>query len=161
KVLLRDFQSPLWLGAEPLQGRTILLHSEQGLGDTLQFCRYAKQVAALGANVVLEVPPSLQPLLANLDGAARVLAYGDTLPLFAYHCPLLSLPLAFRTELDSIPDGVPYLRSDAARVQAWRQRLGAKTKPRIGLVWSGSLVNRNDHNRSVALTQLLPLVSEG
>ncbi len=99
----RNFSQPLWLGQESLHNKTILLHAEQGLGDTIQFCRYATKVAALGATVILEVQPALKTLLRNITGVTRIIAYGEALPRFDYHCPLLSLPLAFRTDLNSIP----------------------------------------------------------
>ena len=99
----RDFTEPLWLGKESLAGKTILLHSEQGLGDTLQFCRYAKLVSELGARVIMEVPKALLGLLKNLDGVARLVVKGNALPRFDCHCPLLSLPLAFKTDLKTIP----------------------------------------------------------
>ena len=156
----RDFEQPLWLGEQPLEGRTILLHSELGLGDTLQFCRYAKRVSALGARVVLEVQPPLLPLLAQLDGVALAVPRGARLPAFDCHCPLMSLPLAFQTDLGSIPADVPYIRSDPARVAAWQEKLGRTDKPRVGVVWSGSRSQRNDR-RSMALAQMLPLVRGG
>jgi hypothetical protein len=155
----RDFPQPLWLGAQPLEGRTILLHSELGMGDTLQFCRYAQAVAALGAKVVLEVQPPLLPLLADLDGVAQAVPRGAALPAFDCHCPLMSLPLAFKTDATNIPATIPYLRSDAARVAAWREKLGPKSKPRVGVVWSGSMSQRND-KRSMALVEMLPLVGD-
>jgi len=156
----RDFVQPLWLGAQALKDKTILLHSEQGLGDTLQFCRYATEVAALGANVLLEVQPSLAQLLADLEGVTQVLQKDSPLPAFDYHCPLMSLPLVFKTDLHSIPSRIPYIRSDAARVAAWREKLGAKTKPRVALVWRGSATHENDRNRSIALTEILPLICD-
>ena len=155
----RDYVQPLWLGSPSLKGKTILLHSEQGLGDTLQFCRYAPLLAAMGARVVLEVQTPLVLLLAGLKGAAQVLARGAALPACDYHCPLLSLPLAFKTELNDIPLGIPYVASDAAHHAAWQSALGAKAKPRIGLAWSGRATHTNDRNRSMALAQLLPLLS--
>jgi hypothetical protein len=131
------------------------------LGDTLQFCRYAKEVAALGANVLLEVRSALVPLLAGMEGVTRVLQEGSPLPAFDYHCPLMSLPLAFKTDLHNIPSSrIPYIRSDAARVAAWREKLGIRTKPRVGLVWSGSIAHKNDGNRSMALAEILPLVCD-
>jgi tetratricopeptide (TPR) repeat protein len=154
----RDFVQPLWLGAQPVKGLTILLHSELGLGDTLLFCRYAKEVATLGAKVVLEVQSPLLPLLVDLEGVTEVLPVGAPLPAFDCHCPLLSLPLAFKTDLCNIPARVPYVRSDPARVGAWQARLGPKSKPRVGLVWSGSVALRND-KRSMALSDMLPLAS--
>ena len=157
----RDFVQPLWLGAQTLEGKTILLQSEQGLGDTLQFCRYAKEVAALGANVLLEVQPPLVQLLAGVEGVTRVLQESSPLPAFDYHCPLMSLPLAFKTDLHNIPSSrIPYIRSDAARVAAWREKLGIRTKLRVGLVWSGSIAHKNDRNRSMALAEILPLVCD-
>ena len=155
----RDFPQPLWLGMQSLAGKTILLHSEQGFGDTLHFCRYAKLVAALGANVVLEVQPALLPLLGNLEGTTQVLPRGDPLPAFDYRCPLMSLPLAFKTDLNDIPAGIPYIRSDARRVAAWQKKLGIRTGLRIGLAWRGNKLKKDDRNRSIALEELLPLVS--
>ncbi len=128
---------PCWLGKESLRGKTILLYSEQGMGDTLQFCRYAKAVADLGARVILEVQKPLQSLLTSLEGAAQVLASGDALPEFDYCCPLLSLPLAFKTTLSTIPVPIPYLKSDRQKARYWRKKLGKKRRLRVGLVWSG------------------------
>ncbi len=155
----RPFQQPLWLGLEPLRGRTILLHAEQGLGDTIQFCRYAQRVAALGATVLLEVQPPLKTLLAGLAGVSQIFAYGEPLPAFDCHCPLLSLPLAFGTRLDSIPQESCYLRGEPGRIAAWGHRLGGKTLPRIGLAWSGSAENMTDHKRSIPLGQFGKLLT--
>ncbi len=156
----QEFSQPLWLGEPALHERTILLHSELGLGDTLLFCRYASQVAALGAKVLLQVQPPLLPLLAHLQGVAEALPSGAALPPFDYHCPLMSLPLAFKTDLRNIPADIPYIRSDPARVAAWRQKLGASTeRPRVGIVWSGSMKLRNDR-RSMPLTEMLKLVGD-
>ncbi|MDP3355017.1 MAG: tetratricopeptide repeat protein [Polaromonas sp.] len=157
--MARNFTQALWLGKEPLQGKTILLHAEQGLGDTIQFCRYAKQVAALGARVVLEVQPALKTLLQGLEGASLVIAKGEQLPDFDYHCPLLSLPLAFQADLSNI-SGQKYLHSDPAKRQQWQTRLGPASKTRVGLVWSGATGHQNDHNRSLSLAQIAPLISE-
>ena len=128
---------PLWLGAESLKNKTILLHSEQGLGDTIQFCRYATLVAQLGAIVILEVQPPLLELLSGLDGVCQVVAEGETLPPFDYHCPLMSLPLAFRTTIGTIPADIPYIKADQSKAAYWHNKLGEHTKPRVGLVWSG------------------------
>ena len=133
----RNFPQPLWLGNYPLQGKTILLHAEQGLGDTLQFCRYVPLVAQLGAKVILEVQAPLIGLLKDLSGISTLVARGDALPAFDYQCPLMSLPLAFQTTLESIPATVPYLSANPNKVCLWQDRLGPKTKPRVGLVWNG------------------------
>jgi tetratricopeptide (TPR) repeat protein len=149
----RTFKQPLWLGEQSLRGKTILLHAEQGFGDTLQFCRYTSQVKALGATVLLQVPHALNALLQSLQGVDVLLNNGEALPDFDYHCPLMSLPLAFHTTLASIPANTPYLFSHAERLKKWQAKLGEKTLPRIGLVWSGNSTQKNDHNRSIALSE--------
>jgi tetratricopeptide (TPR) repeat protein len=148
------FTEPPWRGDEPLSGRTILLWWEQGLGDTLQFCRYAALVADLGASVILEVQPPLLGVVATLP-RILVVKPGDARPRFDFQCPLMSLPLAFKTTLSTIPSAGNYLRTDPAKVDYWRARLGPGEKPRIGLVWSGSRVHKNDRNRSLPLSLLL------
>jgi len=155
----RDFAQPLWLGTEDLCDKSILLHAEQGLGDTLQFCRYVPLVAARGARVILEVQRPLVGLLESLGGTVQILAKGDPLPEFDFQCPLMSLPLAFGTEVDTIPAPQRYLAPDAARLAAWQERLGPKTRPRVGLVWSGNMQHANDHNRSIPFAQLAPLLA--
>lgn len=155
----RDFPQPEWLGHRSLAGQTILLHAEQGFGDTLQFCRYAARVRDLGARVVLEVQPALKALLRSLDGPDRVLARGEALPAFDTHCPLLSLPGALGTRLATIPTQVPYLGADPDRVAAWSGRLGSADRLRVGLAWSGNPGHLNDRNRSVALAELAALLA--
>jgi Tfp pilus assembly protein PilF len=134
------FASPPWRG-KALEGRTILLHHEQGLGDTLQFVRYAPLVAERGGRVILQVQPSLARLLSALPGVAQVVARGENPPPFDCHCPLMSLPLAFGTTEESIPAAQAYLHADPARVAGWRQiwcnRLPRHCGPRVGLVWAG------------------------
>jgi Tfp pilus assembly protein PilF len=153
----RHFAAPLWLGDAALAGKTILLHAEQGFGDTIQFARYAPLVAARGARVVLEVQRALTPLCAGLPGIAEVVAYGDALPAFDCHCPLLSLPLAFATEAATVPADVPYLAPRADAVAAWRARL-PQGRPLIGLCWSGERFHDNDLNRSMAFETLAALL---
>ena len=162
----RSFAEPLWLGQFPLQGKTILLHSEQGFGDTLQFCRYVRDLALRGANVLLEVPAPLSGLLAGLEGAPRILARGEAPPDFDCHCPLLSLPLAFNTTLATVPAAIPYLRSDPRRSLYWKDRLGESAKLRVGLVWSGGFRPNlpalwpRDARRNIPLAKLAPLANE-
>jgi len=154
------FTQALWLGGQPLAGKSILLHAEQGFGDTLQFCRYVRQVKALEATVILEVEPALKTLLNLLPGADLLIGKGEPLPNFDYYCPLLSLPLAFNTSLETIPADTPYLFSRAERVTKWRDQLGEKTAlPRVGLVWSGNPAHKNDHNRSIALARFSQLLN--
>jgi tetratricopeptide (TPR) repeat protein len=148
-------QAPLWLGAQPVAGKTILLHAEQGFGDTIQFIRYAPLLAGRGAKVICEVQPELQPLLSDLEGVT-VIASGAPRPAFELHCPLLSLPLAFKTTPETIPARIPYLAAPAERVSYWRERL-RPGGPRAGFVWSGQASHSNDANRSIALARLAGL----
>lgn len=157
----RDLRRPLWLGDASIAGKTILLHAEQGLGDTLQFCRYARRVAELGARVILEVPPPLAPLLENLEGVSTLVRQGSPLPDFDFQCPLLSLPLAFNTTLASIPVSAGYLSADPVKAAQWRGALGEKRAVRVGLAWSGSTLHKNDHNRSIPLAQILKHLPAG
>ncbi len=135
----RPFTQPQWRG-EPAEGRTLLVHAEQGFGDTLQFCRYAGLAAERGLRVIVEVQPALARLCRSLRGVAQVIARGAPLPAFDLHCPMLSLPLALGTTLATVPGATPYLHADADQVEAWRTRLAAMDdpRPRIGLVWAGN-----------------------
>jgi tetratricopeptide (TPR) repeat protein len=153
----RSFDKPLWLGVDSLQGKAILLYGEQGLGDFIHFCRYVKLVADLGAKVILEVPPPLAGLMRGLEGASQLAIKGEKLPSFDYQCPLLSLPLAFKTNLHTIPDTGGYLNLDRHpnKIMEWNARLGVKSKPRVGLVWSGNPQHKNDYNRSLLLRDIL------
>jgi tetratricopeptide (TPR) repeat protein len=154
----RAFAQPLWLGESETKGKTILLHGEQGFGDTIQFCRYASLLAARGARVLLQVPAPLQALVQSLDARVQVVGAQGELPRFDLHCPFLSLPLAFATTLKTIPCATPYLRAPAEGVRRWHDALGGKHRPRIGLVWSGSRLHKNDRNRSIELAALLALL---
>lgn len=153
----RSFREPRWLGEFSIAGKTILLHAEQGLGDTLQFCRYAKLVAHLGARVLLEVQEPLVSLLANLEGVTRVIARGQELPPFDCWCPLLSLPLVFKTTLSTIPAQIPYLSSDAQRTMYWKETLGMTNKLRVGLVWSGGIRPDQPERWAVEARRNIPL----
>ncbi len=155
----RRFAQPAWTGREDVRGKTVLLHAEQGLGDTIQFCRYAALIAARGARVVLEAHPSLKAWLATLAGVDAVLAFGEALPAFDYHCALLSAPAAFATTLETIPADIPYLAPPPGHVERWRARLAGRAEPRIGLAWSGSTTLVNDLNRTIPLAALAPLLA--
>src|SRR6202051_925236 len=150
---------PLWRGDYPLARKTVLLHAEQGFGDTIQFARYVPLLAANGAKVVLEVQPELTALMARLEGAAAVIARGTAAPPFDVHCPLGSLPLAFKTESATVPANIPYLSADNARLAKWSARIGALERPRIALAWAGNPSHLNDRNRSVPFAKLAPLLS--
>ncbi|QWF69557.1 tetratricopeptide repeat protein [Methylomonas paludis] len=155
--VMADFPQPLWLGVTALTGKIILIHPEQGLGDFIQFCRYAYLLEAAGAKVVIQTPRSLFNLLSGLNHRFTIVAQGQPLPAFDLHCPLLSLPLAFKTGLDNIPATIPYLSVSSDKQQLWRNRLGPKSRQRIGIVWSGSATHKNDHKRSIPLALLKPL----
>jgi len=157
----RNFSAPLWCGDEAIGGKTVLLHAEQGFGDTIQFVRYAPLVAAQGATVVLECQPQLKSLLHGADGVAHVIAAGETLPPFDLHCPLLSLPLAFKTELETVPSAVPYIRPPAERIAKWRDRLPSNGRLRVGICWAGSSAHLNDRNRSMPLDRFAKVFVAG
>ena len=153
----RKLSQPLWQG-ERLDGSQILLHAEQGLGDTLQFVRYVPLVAARGGNVVLEIQSRLHRLLALFPGAVEVICRGEPLPPVDWQCPLLSLPLALGTDWNSIPAKIPYIHPDPKLVEAWRQRLTGNSL-RIGLVWGGRPSFPHERWRSIPLELLAPLTN--
>ncbi len=133
----RSYAQPLWLGELSLNGKTILLHHEQGMGDTLQFCRYVPLLAKAGARVMLEVPRPLVNLLKGLEGVDTVVQQDAKLSSFDLHCPMMSLPLAFKTSLLTIPFADRYLNADEDKIAYWDRALGARARPRVGLVWNG------------------------
>jgi hypothetical protein len=151
----------LWLGEFSLARKTILISSEQGLGDSIQFARYVPLLTRSGATVVLEVHAELKSLLSRLEGAAQVVARGEPLPAFDVHCPLGSLPLAFKTEPATVPAEIPYLAADEVRIAKWRPRIAALAPPRVALVWAGNPNHANDRNRSIASMKLRPLWEAG
>jgi tetratricopeptide (TPR) repeat protein len=143
----RNFLQPLWLGADDIAGKTILLHAEQGLGDTIQFCRYAKLVKERGARLLLEVPKVLLGLLSGLEGVDQFVEKGKALPSFDYHCPLMSLPLAFNTTLESIPNNIPYIHSNINNQNKWQERIGGAGF-KVAICWQGSIKGKVDVGRS-------------
>ncbi len=162
----RNFSRPLWNG-EAGEGKTILIHAEQGFGDTLQFCRYAPLIKARGFRVIMAVPPPLKRLVQSLDGVEKVISSTtEEIPSFDLHCPMMSLPLAFRTVPDTIPSEVPYLWPRSADVDKWAERMVALKSNafKVGLVWSGSARSYSpdliatDKKRSIALNVLSPLM---
>jgi tetratricopeptide (TPR) repeat protein len=155
----RSYRGRLWLGEFPLGQRRILLTAEQGLGDSIQFVRYVPLLASTGAKVVLEVQPELKALLADADGVESCHARGEALPAYDFHCPLGSLPLAFKTEPSTIPAQIPYLRSDDAHIEKWRSSIEALPGKRVALAWAGHARHPNDRNRSIELRLLEPLLA--
>ena len=151
----RRFASPLWLG-EDLAGRTLLVHTEQGAGDAIQFVRFLGGLAERGARVLLECPPSLAELFESAPGAPRVVPRGDALPECDFHLPLLSLPQRLGITLDTIPARTPYLRPPASRC-AVLPNGPRDTRLKVGLVWRGNPQHQNDRQRSLPLASLEPL----
>ena len=155
-VVRRQFAQPRWDGS-PLQGRTILLYAEQGLGDTIHFIRYLALVKKQGGTVILECQPQLVRLLAGAPGIDRLIPAGCPLPAFDVHAPLLSLPGIFHTALDTVPATVPYLNADADLVEYWRRELEPVGRFKIGIAWQGQPTFRFDRQRSIPLTHFAPL----
>jgi tetratricopeptide (TPR) repeat protein len=157
----RNFPQPQWLG-ESIDGARILLHAEQGLGDTLQFVRYVPMVAARGAKVILEVPAELRRLIESSmsDGAVQIVTRGSSLLDFDWQSPLLSLPLVFHTDLTSIPVPIPYLQAEPQLIREFAQHIAShstNTSLRVGVVWSGSPRHTRDRQRSIPLAQISAL----
>ncbi|HXX03701.1 MAG TPA: tetratricopeptide repeat-containing glycosyltransferase family protein, partial [Xanthobacteraceae bacterium] len=154
-----EYAQPVWRGERDLRGKTVCLLAEQGLGDTIQFMRYAPMVADLGARVILGVQRPLTALAATVPGISVVYSDGDALPDFDLHCALLSLPLAFATELATIPANIPYVRPYQERIAVWRPRFPDNGRLRIGLCWAGNPDHLNDRNRSMPLERLIKMLS--
>ena len=157
----REFSAPLWLGNESIKDKKILLYAEQGLGDTIQFIRYVPMVVKLGAQVFVEIQSPLMHLFQCIEGVTTWSKKGDSLPYFDFQCPLMSLPLAFKTQLDNIPYSKNYLSCDPAKTTVWRNKLGTKKRPRIGIAWSGSSIHKNDQNRSILLSSFKSIFCDG
>jgi tetratricopeptide (TPR) repeat protein len=156
-VPLRLFSQPLWDGSR-LSGKTILLHAEQGFGDTIQFARYAPLVAQRGGKVIIECQtPALREVLHSLEGVSQVVVAGETLPYFDFHLPLMSLPLVFDTTLESIPCKIPYLAADPQKAETWRRRVGESSRFKVGLVWYAKQSQVLNRKRSCPLRLFSPL----
>ncbi len=151
----RNFSQPLWLGKEDLKDKALLIHAEQGLGDTIHFSRYIERLTHLDSKIIFEIPEPLYQLFHQFKGVYHFVLKGDVLPHFDYHCPLMSLPLVFQTSLDNLPCSMPYLTANIHKRDYWKGKLKHLVKPKIGIVWSGSALHNNDHNRSIALQTLL------
>ncbi len=152
----RFFQQPRWDGGA-LEGKTILVYAEQGLGDTLQFIRYASLVKARGGRVLVECQPALTRALNGVAGIERLIPQGVPLPPFDVQVPMLSLPGLFKTTLATIPAGVPYMRAEPDLVQVWQAELNPLPGFKIGIVWQGNPKQGDDHYRSAPLRDFAPL----
>ncbi|MCK9919342.1 tetratricopeptide repeat protein [Microbacteriaceae bacterium K1510] len=154
--LRRTFRQPAWQG-EPLAGQTILLHAEQGLGDTLQFVRYASVIREQGGRAVVLCQGPLRRLLAESGIAEACVAHGETLPTFDRHVPMMSLPLLFGTTLSDVPVTVPYLSCPAELMARWRETLAPYAGLKVGIAWRGNPDHRRDRFRSIPLAAFAPL----
>jgi Tfp pilus assembly protein PilF len=160
-----DLQKPYWHGQGNIRGRTMFLKWEQGFGDTIQFCRYARMVMDAGATVILSVQNPLRRLVATLDKGINLIGEDEVPEHYDDYCFLMSLPNAFATAIETIPYPTKYLHTDAADISRWKARVDERPGLKVGLVWAGGLraditcARRNDANRSIALTQYLPLLS--
>jgi hypothetical protein len=155
-----QFQAPLWLGEYPVARKIILIHAEQGFGDTLQCARYVPLLAKMGAKIVLEVQPALRTLFESLEGVSKLLSRGELLPDFDLHCPIMSLPLAFKTEVSTIPADVPYLKVSQERIEKWRGRVPLGKKLTVAFAWTGSTGNEENGLRSIQIEKFTPLFAD-
>ena len=158
RLSCRDFAippiaAPRWDGS-PLEGQTILLYADHGLGDTIQFIRYAPLVRERGGRVIVACQKPIARVVASCPGVEQVVPEGSVLPEFAVHVPLMSLPLAFGTTLSSVPASIPYLSADAALAGLWQARLGSSRSFKIGVSWQGNPTYRRDRERSFRLAEL-------
>ena len=153
----RTFGKPLWLGSPSISGKAILIHWEQGFGDVIQFCRYVRLLGDAGAKVLLAPQKPLQALMRSLDARAHVVDFDNLGGLrFDFQCPVMSLPLAFKTEDSTIPHA-PYLLAAERKVAEWQHRLGGRVRPRVGVVWTGNIAP--DKERSIPFEQFRRLFS--
>lgn len=152
------YEQPLWLGQNLVSTQVIYIYPEQGLGDFIQFCRYITLVEKLGAKVVLKVPNPLYALIKTMKLSAKIVRNGEEVDEFDFHCPIMSLPLAFKTTVETIPSNIPYFFSDQLKKSYWERKFTYAAKSlKVGLVWSGSKDHKKDHDRSLRLEQLKPL----
>ena len=152
---LNKSKERLWLGEQSLQGKTILIYFEQGYGDTLQFCRYITLLKNIGAKVIFEVQKPLLGLLSTLDGVDQLIPENHKAPSYDYHCPLISLPLAFKTDLDNMPAPARYLSSEPEKLKQWQAQLGENKKIKVGIAWSSTSSFKYDQFRSLELAQFM------
>ena len=157
----RQFTQPLWLGESAVQGKRLLVHNEQGLGDSIQFCRFVSLAARAGARVIYEVEAPLYDLFQSLEGVTAWVRQREALPTFDLYCPVMSLPIAFNSTVQTIPAPTPYLKAKPEKLAQWADRLGPRRGPRIGLVWSGNATHKADQQRSIALGDFLNALPSG
>ncbi len=157
-IVRADFRQPVWRGHEEIAGKTVLVYSDEGLGDAIQFARYVPLVAARGAHVIFVMPDQLYPLMPSLPGVQECRRSSAGYPsMFDLYCPLMSLPLAFDTTLETIPRPLRLSPLAPALIRSWEERLGPRTRLRVGLVWSGNPRHPDDLRRSIPLRTMARL----
>jgi len=154
-----DFNKPLWLGVEAINNKTILIVAEQGLGDFIQFYRYCDLVEKLGAKIIIQTPKELYSLIQyqNKNKNNIIINQDEPLPKFDFYCPIMSLPLAFKTNINNIPSSLPYLKIDHKKLMLWKSKLIVNKRTKVGIAWSGAPNKETDYNRSILLNQLSSL----
>lgn len=153
----RKVQKPLWDG-RLMRGKTLLIHDEQGFGDTFQFLRLIQRAKAQSqARIVLQIRAEQAAFAQRMPGIDQVILQGELPPAFDMHCHLMTLPMALELQLADLPGTMPYLSSDPERVRTWQKRLAGLPRPLVGLVWAGRSTHFNDNNRSMSLDTLAPL----
>ena len=158
KIDVRNYDKPYWLGEKEVKGKNILIYCEQGLGDTIQFCRYIVMLEKLGAKIFFEVPKDLISIIQTLKCKIQIIEKGRDLPSFDFHCSLMSLPYAFRTNIHDIPNDVPYLFSENNKKNSWLKRLKKNKLFKVGLVWSGGIGGNNPQQFATRKRRNMPLI---
>jgi len=151
-----DWPQPIWDGWD-FTGKTLFIHIEQGFGDMIQIVRYLPLVAKRGGKVILQCQKELLPLIQNVEGVEHIITQDESLPSFDIHCPLMCLPMIFDTDLGTIPAKIPYIRADDLLVKQWREKMGGSSSVKVGLIWQGNPVHKNDRERSIVFEKLAPL----
>ena len=160
----RTFNKPIWLGEESIKDKTLFVFAEQGLGDTIQFSRYTKLLKKMGAKIIFEVQEALYEIVQTIDPDIIIISAGDLIPDFDFYCPLLSLPLAFQSDLSNIPNETPYFFSNRHLNLIWKRKLNTNNKIKVGLVWKSGFRADNPESwhinkkRDIRLSSLTPLL---
>src|SRR5262249_36153770 len=153
--LNKQFPQPVWDGSD-LKGKRILIHAEQGFGDTIQFSRYLPMVAEQGGEVVFAPQPELARLMRGFSGVSQLVTDGDPLPRFDVHSHLMSLPFILKTTLETIPTHQPLLRANQELIDGWKKRLVDESRLKVGIAWAGRPAHKEQRFRSITLDSLAP-----
>lgn len=161
KLVKVELPFPIWNGEQPIKNKRLLVYSEQGFGDLIQFCRYIEILDKMGAQVILVCHDTLAPLMHTLAGVTQIIVPGQLIPEVDYYINMMSVPMAVDTELATIPAKPSYLSSDSVKVAVWQEKLGVSKAPKVGIVWSGNVEYKNDVKRSIPIQQMMELAHKG